>query len=105
MRNHNIFDNGEFERRLYHTLEPMYITCSLEGCNSVLYQHFTHAAAAILKLAKKHGVSLRKDFEERFLGADRELIVSQMTNEPPTGAFRGEVVDFMDHILGLLSLC
>lgn len=100
-----VFDNGEFERRLYHTLEPMYITCSLEGCNSVLYQHFTHAAAAILKLAKKHGVSLRKDFEERFLGADRELIVSQMTNEPPTGAFRGEVVDFMDHILGLLSLC
>lgn len=94
-----VFDDGELERELYHMLKPAYIFCSLEGCNYVLFQHFTHAAAAMCKLAKKHGVDLKRDFEKRLSGASRARLISAMTAQPPTGAFHGEISDFMDHLL------
>lgn len=94
-----VFDDGEFEREMYHTLKPAYIFCSLENCNYVLFQHFTHAAMAILKLAKKHGVDVKNDFVKRFTGASAEKIVGKMTLESYDGAFCGEVRDFIKHIL------
>ena len=94
-----VFDDGEFERELYHTLEPLYLFCSLKNCNYVLFQHFTHAAMAICKLAKKHGIDVRNKFEKRFSGDSRKRIIDAVTSEPPTGAFYGEIYDFMDYVL------
>ena len=93
------FDDGEFERELYHTLKPAYIFCSLENCNYVLFQHFTHAAMAVYKLAEKFGIDVSDEFAKRFSGDSRKRIIDAMTSEPPTGAFYGELSDFMDHLL------
>lgn len=94
-----VFDDGELEREMYHTLKPMYVTSSLEGCNYVLFQHFTHAAAALCRLSRKYGVDIKDELGERFLGASRERLIRALTTEPETGAFYGEVTDFMNHLL------
>ena len=94
-----VFDDVEFEREMYHTLKPMYVTCSLEGCNYVLFQHFTHAAMAICKLSKTCGVNLKSDFKKRFTGASAQKIISNITDESADGAFYGEIWDFMQYLL------
>ena len=97
-----VFDDSEFEKEMYHTLKPAYVFCSLENCNYVLFQHLTHAAMAIYKLAKKYGVDVRAEFEKRFTGDGRNRIISAVTSEPSTGAFYGEISDFMEHLLKTL---
>ena len=94
-----VFDDGEFERELYHTLEPLYLFCSLQNCNYVLYQHFTHAVMSVCKLADKHGVDIKEKLKSRLSGESRERIISAITWEESTGAFYGETVDFIDHVL------
>jgi len=93
-----VFDDGEFERELYHTLKPAYIFCSLENCNYVLFQHFTHAAMAICKLSKSCGVNVKDDFKKRLSGESLQKIINAITWESPDGAFYGEVRDFMGHV-------
>ena len=95
-----VFDDGEFEREMYHTLKPAYAFCSLESCNYVLFQHFTHAAMAIFRLAESFGVDVKREFEARFSGESREKIITVVTSEPETGAFYGEISDFMSFVLG-----
>ncbi len=94
-----VFDDGEFEKPLYHTLAPDYLYCGLVGCRYVLFQHFTHAAMAIVKLARRYGVSVGEDFSKRFSGESRQRLIRAMTDQPATGAFHGEISDFMDHIV------
>ena len=94
-----VFNDREFERELYHTLKPAYVFCNLENCNYVLFQHFTHAAAAICKLAERFGVDVSGEFKARFSGESRTRILNAITSEPPTGAFFGEISDFMDFTL------
>ncbi len=96
-----VFDDGEFEKPMYHTLEPDYLFSSLKNCNTVLFQHFTHAVMAIFKLAERHCVSVKKELCERFSGESRERILAAMTELPPTSSFYGEVSDFMDHVIRL----
>ena len=93
-----VFDDGEFDKPLYHTLAPNYLFSSLKDCNYVLFQHFTHAAMAMVKLAKRFGTELSAAFDKRFSGASRVRILKAMTTQPPTGAFFGEVSDFMDYV-------
>lgn len=94
-----VLDDGEFEKELYHTLKPAYVTCSVESCNYVLFQHFTHAAAAMVRLAKKYGVEVKNDFVARFTGESRKRIISEVTTESENGAFYGEISDFLDHVI------
>lgn len=94
-----VFDDGEFEKPLYHTLEPDYLYCSLKNCNFVLFQHFSHAAMAMIKIAEREGIDLSADFERRFTGESREGILAAMTSQLPTEAFFGEVSEFMEHVL------
>ena len=96
-----VFDDKEFEREMYHTLKPAYIYCSLENCNYVLFQHLTHAAMAMVKIAEREGIDLSADFEARFTGESRRRILSEMTTLPETSAFFGEASDFMAHILSI----
>lgn len=94
-----VFDDGEFDKALYHTLEPDSLYCGLKNCNYVLFQHFTHAAMAMLKIAGREGIDLSADFERRFTGGSRERILAAMTSQLPTEAFYGEVSDFMEYVL------
>ena len=97
-----VFDDKEFEREMYHTLKPAYIVSNLENCNYVLFQHFTHAAMSLYRLSKKHGADMKDEFEKRFSGDSRRRIVSAVTSEPETGAFYGEISDFLDYVLKIL---
>ena len=94
-----VFEDGEFEKPLYHTLEPNYLFSSLTDCNYVLFQHFTHAAMAMVKIAARQGIDLAEDFEARFMGESRHRILAAMTSRPSTSAFYGEVEDFMSYVL------
>lgn len=94
-----VMEDGEFEKPIYHTLEPNYLFSSLKDCNYVLFQHFTHAAMALLKIAERQGIDLAETFESRFTGASRANILRAMTSQPATSAFYGEVEDFMDYVM------
>jgi len=61
----------------------------------------THAAMAMVKIAKREGIDLSADFEARFTGESRRRILSEMTSLPETSAFFGEASDFMTHILSI----
>jgi hypothetical protein len=98
-----VFDNAEFDREIYRTFKGDTLTSALECCNFLLFQLYTHAAAAIYKLSKAHGVNLREAFETRFGGKERELVISRITSEDENGAVYGEISDFMDYILRLMA--
>ena len=98
-----VFDDREFEREMYHTLKPAYIVSTLENCNYVLFQHYTHAAMSIYRLSKKYGVDMKDEFTKRFSGEELTRVMGAITTEPPTGAFYGEFYDFTNHVKGLLG--
>lgn len=93
-----VLKDEEFQKPLYHTLAPDYRYCGLTECRYVLFQHFTHAAMAMVKLAERFGVSLADTFEARFTGESRDRIIAAITSRPPTAAFYGEIWDFMEYV-------
>ena len=97
-----VMDDTEFDREMYKLWQRTPLVCNVASCNYLLFQHFTHAAVAMHKLGKKHGVDLGTIFEKRFSGDSRDRILKAITTESATGALYTEVSDLMQHILSNL---
>ena len=54
-----VFDPKEHERQLYHTLQPDRLYYGGRDRNFLYFDMFTHAAAALVKLHRRHGLPLK----------------------------------------------
>lgn len=78
----------EFEKPMYHELlEPRYELTIVKEQNSVYFQHFSHAVAALVKIAKAHG-----EYRERIKNAlhdalDDGAYIRRITGEPEYNAY------------------
>ena len=96
-----LFDESEYERALYHTLQPDYLYYSGSPCNFVYFQIFTHAAAAYVRLLRRFGTdgeTLRRLIDEKF-GSRRERIIRNVTPGAPDSPAYIEIADFLDVLL------
>lgn len=94
-----VFDAAEFDRPMYHTLKPDYLYYANGDRNFVYFACFTHAAAALVKLYKRHGLDLAA-LHARFakLFAD-ETILRRITDRAPDEPAALEVTDFEAYLL------
>lgn len=78
----------EFERPMYHELlEPRYELSIVKEQNSVYFQHFSHAVAALVKIAEAH-----EEYREEIRTALHEALddgtyIQRITQEPEYNAF------------------
>ena len=100
-----VFDPAEFDRPFYHRLPPDYIYCDVMGCHFLFFQYFTHAAAAMMKIAARQGcgetAALKKRLAARFSGASREELIRQVASRDgkESPVFAEELSSFMDTVL------
>lgn len=78
----------EFENPIYHQLlEPRYEFSIVKEQNSVYYQHFSHAVAALVKIAQAHE-DCREPIKAALHAAlDDESYIRRITQEPEHNAY------------------
>lgn len=78
----------EFENPIYHELlEPRYELSIVKEQNSVYYQHFSHAVAALVKIAEAHE-DCREPIKAALHAAlDDETYIRRITQEPEHNAY------------------
>lgn len=78
----------EFEKPMYHELlEPRYELSIVKEQNSVYFQHFSHAAAALVRIAEKHE-ECREEIKAALHAAlDDDAYIRRITQEPEYNAY------------------
>ncbi|MBO7763232.1 MAG: FAD-dependent oxidoreductase [Clostridia bacterium] len=93
----------EFEAPMYHTLAPDYLYYARDDRNFVYFDVMTHTLAALLKIYRRHGLSM-EDYRaclEAFLSEDAFL--SRVTAEEAGSSTYEEVVAFCRSIRRLAA--
>jgi hypothetical protein len=98
-----VFSEEEIQKSLYHELAPNYLYYNAQGSNFVYFQHFSHAAMALVKIAKGNP-KLTADLKERFtkLFSDEAYIRKVTPKNNDTSEYR-EIRDVAEYILKLLG--
>ncbi len=83
-----ILEAGEYDREMYHTLlTPDYKRTIVKEQNSVYFQHFSHAVAALTKIAAAHP-ECREDIRAKLHAAlDDGAYIRRITDTPEWNAF------------------
>ena len=92
-----VFDNSEFDKELYHTLEPNYLYYKLGDRNFVYFDVWTHSGASLVKLYKKFGLPL-KNLNLQFEKVKRDgIVVKRITQGAlPNQPSYDEITGFID---------
>ena len=84
----NILLPEEFENPIYHQLlEPCYEFSIVKEQNSVYYQHFSHAVAALVKIAQAHEECREPIRTALHAALDDESYIRRITKEPEHNAY------------------
>lgn len=83
-----ILEAGEYDREMYHTLlTPDYKRTIVKEQNSVYFQHFSHAVAALTKIAAAHP-ECREEIRAKLHAAlDDGTYIRRITDTPEWNAF------------------
>lgn len=84
----SIIKPEEFEKSMYHELlEPRYELTIVKEQNSVYFQHFSHAVAALVKIAEAHE-AYREEIRKALHDAlDDGAYIRRITQEPEYNAY------------------
>lgn len=96
-----ILGRDEFDREMYHTLQPNYLYGREKDRNVLYFQMITHATEAAIKIAKRCSVPatwLRARLEEAF--ADGRLLRSVTTAPEGTPEY-DETLQFIERVRGV----
>ena len=98
------FDDGEFSREMYHTLEPDYLYCTSNKRNFVYFDMLTHAIAALRKILVRLGMPMDGFVKEidRLL-CDRVAIERTAPGCAPEDAPYAEILHFLENIRKLAT--
>ena len=94
-----VFSPDEFERPLYHTLPPDYLYCATDTINFVYFDHFTHAAMALVKLTRRLGLPLRRLNRELRALAEKGQIYRNVTHCAEDSPAMIQIKGFLEHLL------
>ena len=84
----NIIRPEEFDQPIYHELtEPEYKRSVVKEMNLVYFHHFTHAVAALVKIALAHPERKREITEALHAALDDGQYLSRMVHAPEHNAF------------------
>jgi hypothetical protein len=94
-----VFDPGEIERPLYHTLEPDYLYCASNKSNFVYFDHLTHAAMALVKLSLRLGLPVAPLHDELRALCDAGRIYRNVTKCAEDSPAMIQIKGFFEHLL------
>ncbi len=78
----------EFSRPMYHELlEPRYELSIVKEQNSVYFQHFSHAVAALVRIAEQHEVCREEIRAALHEALDDDAYIRRITQEPEHNAY------------------
>ena len=98
-----VFEDGEFERPMYHSLEPNRLYYGGRDRNVLYFDMFTHAAAALVKLHRRLGVSM-EPLHKAFGCLDRQRLLERAAPGcRPEQTPYAETVDFLEEMLRATS--
>lgn len=94
----------EFENPIYHRLlKPCYELSITKELNSVYYQHFSHAVAALVKIALTHEEYRERITEALHAALDDDTYIRRMTDQPEYNAFYQAALNcrrfFQEHLM------
>lgn len=94
----------EFEKPIYHELlEPRYELSIVKEQNSVYFQHFSHAVAALVKIAGAHK-ACREEIRAALHDAlDDETYISRITQMPEHNAYYQAALNCKRYFMANLS--
>lgn len=93
-----VLSRDEFDREMYHTLEPNYLYGTDTARNTLYFQIVTHAAEAIVKIGKRCGIpaeELRGKFNDIFSDG---CILGKITTAPKGSPQYDETFGFIERI-------
>ena len=98
-----VFDEGEIDKALYHTLEPNYLYRRASSRNFVYFDIMTHAVASLVKIYKRTDLDTA-DLADRL---ERELVYGGILarvapTESDKDVGRVETADFLRHQIDIL---
>ena len=94
-----VFNDQEINNPIYHSLKPDYLYYKLGDRNFVYFEIFTHAVASLVKLYKRHELSLNS-LNERFKGLMAgDKIVRRITQVAPGEPAYDEIKGFMEQMV------
>lgn len=78
----------EYERSMYHELlEPRYELSIVKEQNSVYFQHFSHAVAALVRIAGQHAECRQEIKAALHAALDDDAYIRRITEEPEYNAY------------------